>query len=170
MGGREIELLVGTDSQSNAHHPAVLEQALRAVESGAMIHPTSVPGVGPFPNAALGWVGARQGDEDAIARAHLYAALVADASLDLIGSRDTLVIDGRFSTAPVFVQALARLRPATRVFVSNDEHGVARGALHLVNGIATDTALDRVCPLPIDLTEYRARWRVEAEKSVVPPR
>jgi hypothetical protein len=171
MGGREMEMLIGPDTQSNAHSPVVLQQALHAVESGAMILPTSVPGVGPFPTANLRWVGARQKDEDAIARAHLYAALMADASLDLIGSRDTLVIDGRFSSAPVFVQALARLRSTTRVFVSSDEHGVARGALRLVNGEEADTtALDRVSPLPVDLTEYRARWRVEAEKSVDPPR
>jgi sugar (pentulose or hexulose) kinase len=171
MGGREMEMLIGPDTQSNAHSPVVLQQALHAVESGAMILPTSVPGVGPFPTANLRWVGARQEDEDAIARAHLYAALMADASLDLIGSRDTLVIDGRFSSAPVFVQALARLRSTTRVFVSSDEHGVARGALRLVNGEEADTtALDRVSPLPVDLTEYRARWRVEAEKSVDPPR
>ena len=48
------------------------------------------------------------------ALAHLYAALVADVSLDLIGSRDTLLVDGRFAHAPVFVQALATLRPIRR--------------------------------------------------------
>ena len=84
----------------------------------------------------------------------------------LIGSSDTLVIDGRFSSAPVFVQALARLRAATRVFINNDDNGVARGALRLVKGSESDTTvLERVPPLPIDLADYRHRWRESAEAS-----
>jgi hypothetical protein len=167
MGGREIEMLIGSDaSHSDARFAAThIEHAIRAVESGTMILPSSVRGVGPFPNAASRWVGARQDGNDAIARAHLYAALVADVSLDLIGCNDTLVIDGRFSSAPVFAQSLARLRPATRVFIGSDENGVARGALHLATGARAETALERVSPLPVDLTEYRARWRESAEAS-----
>jgi hypothetical protein len=139
---------------------------MRAVESGTMILPSAVRGVGPFPNATSRWVGARQDGNDAIARAHLYAALVADVSLDLIGCSDTLLIDGRFSNAPVFAQSLARLRPATRVFIGSEENGVARGALHLATGAKADAnALQRVSPLPVDLTEYRSRWRESAEAS-----
>jgi sugar (pentulose or hexulose) kinase len=168
MGGREIEMLIGADAlQSDARFAAThIEHAMRAVESGTMILPSTVRGVGPFPNAASRWVGERQDANDAVARAHLYAALVADVSLDLIGCGDTLLIDGRFSNAPVFARSLARLRPATRVFIGNDEHGVARGALHLATGAkAGTTALQRVSPLPVDLTEYRARWRESAEAS-----
>jgi hypothetical protein len=96
----------------------------------------------------------------------LYAALIADVSLDLIGSNDTLVIDGRFSSAPVFVQALARLRATTQVFISSDENGVARGALRLVKGAEPDAAaLERVPPLPIDMAGYRDRWRESADAS-----
>jgi sugar (pentulose or hexulose) kinase len=167
MGGREIEMLIGADApQSDARFAAThIEHAMRAVESGTMILPSSVRGVGPFPNAASRWVGARQDANDAVARAHLYAALVADVSLDLIGCGDTLLIDGRFSNAPVFAQSLARLRPATRVFIGNDENGVARGALHLATGAKAGSALQRVSPLPVDLTEYRTRWRESAEAS-----
>jgi sugar (pentulose or hexulose) kinase len=166
MGGREIEMLLGADAlQSDARFAAThIEHAVRAVESGTMILPSLVRGVGPFPNATSRWVGTRQDGNDAVARAHLYAALVADVSLDLIGCSDTLLIDGRFSNAPVFAQSLARLRPATRVFIGNDENGVARGALHLATGAKADSAaLERVSPLPVDLTEYRARWRESAE-------
>jgi len=166
MGGREIEMLLGADApQSDARYAAThIEHAMRAVEAGTMILPSLVRGAGPFPNATSRWVGTRQDGNDAVARAHLYAALVADVSLDLIGCSDTLVIDGRFSGAPVFAQSLARLRPATRVFIGNDENGVARGALHLATGAKADSAaLERVSPLPVDLTEYRARWRESAE-------
>jgi sugar (pentulose or hexulose) kinase len=168
MGGREIEMLIGSNARESSAPPgaAQIEHAMRVVQSGAMILPSSVPGAGPFPNATSRWVGAPQDANDAIVRAHLYAALIADVSLDLIGSSDTLVIDGRFSSAAVFVQALARLRTASRVFISNDENGVARGALRLVKGAESDTAvLERVAPLPVDLAEYRARWRESADAS-----
>jgi sugar (pentulose or hexulose) kinase len=165
MGGRELEILIGAVAQQCDGHfsPDTLEHALRAVDCGAMILPTSVPGVGPFPNSKLRWMGTRQGDSNAIACAYLYAALVADASLDLIGSADTLLIEGRFANAAVFVQALAQLRPSTRIFVSNEENGVARGALRLVNDAGVETEnLERVSPLPVDLTKYRAQWRENA--------
>ena len=38
------------------------------------------------------------------AAACLYAALVADAALDLIGARETLLVEGRFAAAEVFVR------------------------------------------------------------------
>jgi hypothetical protein len=163
MGGSEIEILLGTDqvtcepagSDAEAH-----TTALRAIESKEIVLPGLVPSVGPFPNAKRRAVNARRHDAEATALAHLYAALLADVSLELIGSRDTLLIDGRFSQAPIFVQALAALRPNTTVVTSHDTLGVARGALRLVQGVATDVpALKRVAPLPVDLSAYRARWR-----------
>jgi len=168
MGGREIEMLIASGPRHDATPPAgaQIEHALRVVQSGAMILPAAVPGVGPFPNATLRWVGAPRDADDALVRAQLYVALIADVSLDLIGSSDTLVIDGRFSSAPVFVQALACLRAGTRVFISNDENGVARGALRLVKGAESDAAaLERVAPLPIDMAIYRDRWRESADAS-----
>jgi sugar (pentulose or hexulose) kinase len=169
MGGREIEILVGKDIRDRDAHitdTTRLESAIRAIDHGEMILPSSVPGVGPFPNARSHRVGARPITEDATILAQLYAALVADVSLDLIGSHDTLVIDGRFSQAAVFVQALARLRPETTVLISKDDNGVAHGALRLVNRYNADTtALERVPPLPADMADYRARWREAAERT-----
>jgi sugar (pentulose or hexulose) kinase len=167
MGGREVEMLIGSDARLDLRFADLyIEHAMRVVESGAMILPSSVPGVGPFPNATARWIGARQDNNDALVRAHLYAALIADVSLDLIDSSDTLLIDGPFCNAPVFVQALARMRPSTQVFISNDENGVARGALRLLKDAESNAAvLERVSPLPVDLTEYRARWRESAAAS-----
>ena len=167
MGGRELELLIGTPASYNDAQPGEKIQrtrALEAVERGEVILPSAVRGVGPFPNAVQRSTGRLGLDVTAIA--HLYAALVADVSLDLIGSRDTLLIDGRFSRVPVFVQALARLRPNTAVFVSNDENGVAHGALRLVRRIEREpTAVERVTPLPVEMSQYRARWREAAERT-----
>jgi sugar (pentulose or hexulose) kinase len=168
MGGRELELLIGTQAP---HIDAQLGEkiqrtrALEAVERGEMILPSPIRGVGPFPNAVQRST-ERFGDLDVTAVAHVYAALVADVSLDLIGSRDTLLVDGRFARVPVFVEALARLRPDTAVFVSNDENGVAHGALRLVQRIEREpTVLERVAPLPVEMSLYRARWRDAAERT-----
>jgi sugar (pentulose or hexulose) kinase len=168
MGGREVEILAGTDVQvtSSVENADRLSSAIRAVEAGDMILPTCVPGVGPFPTAKSRSLAAKQKNQYPMALAHLYAAMLADVSLDLIHSNDLVLIDGRFSTAPVFVQALAGLRPTRQVLIGSDENGVAHGALLLANIKQTDSvALQRVPPLAVDLSVYRARWREAAERA-----
>jgi sugar (pentulose or hexulose) kinase len=168
MGGREIEMLIGNES-STVDVRGVLKihqaQAVEAVERGEMLLPSPLRGVGPFPNA-LQRATPPTSDHDQTVAAHLYAALVADVSLDLIGSRDTLLIDGRFSQSPVFTRALATLRQESTVLVSNDENGVAHGALRLTQRNArAPAALEQVVPLPVEMAEYRARWREALERS-----
>jgi sugar (pentulose or hexulose) kinase len=169
MGGREIEVLVG-EEYASAVNPSGAdagyreEVALRVIEAGEFILPSGVPGAGPFPNAKRAIARPISDIDEAGAKAHLYAALVADVSLDLIGSRDTLFIDGRFSRSHVFISALAALRPDTTVMVGDEEHGVARGALRLaVPSLASSAPVRSVAPLPIDLATYRSRWREAAE-------
>ena len=160
MGGREIELLAGSDA--SLHSDAAYSAAITAIKTGDMIVPSYTPGVGPYPFAPLRQPAPISPRDAAMAKAHLYAALLADASLDLIGSRDTVVVDGRFSRAPIFVQALANLRPTTRIVVSSDDHGVAHGALQLVRQ-GRHEPLKIVSPLAVDMSAYRARWRDAAE-------
>lgn len=176
MGGREIELLTGVEHQETdlglqasrlpeSSAAAQAECALRTIEAKEFILPSAAPGVGPYPNARGATLKDVASLDDATAKAHLYAALVADASLDLIGSRDTLVVEGRFSRAHVFVSALAALRPETTVLTLKEAQGVARGALGLVNpGQGQSAEAKRVAPLLIDIADYRARWRDAAER------
>jgi sugar (pentulose or hexulose) kinase len=162
MGGREIAILAGEDALTTDGRAAETWEttAKRAMDLNEMILPGCVAGVGPFPKGTAKSTTARRHGRDARALAHLYAALVADVSLDLIGSRDTVLIDGRFSQAPLFAQALAALRPQSVVWTSRDDQGVARGALRLVHGAAVPSAaLEQAAPLQADLTRYRARWR-----------
>jgi sugar (pentulose or hexulose) kinase len=161
MGGREIELLAGTDAP--LHHDAGEAAAIKAVESGDMFLPSYTPGIGPYPNAPAREVSPISARDAAMVKALLYAALLADASLDLIGSCDTVVVDGRFSRAPIFVQALANLRPTTRILVSSDEQGVAHGALLLAKQRRHEPPLKVISPLQVDMSAYRARWREAAE-------
>jgi sugar (pentulose or hexulose) kinase len=165
MGGREIELLAGIDAgDANADGIRVAD-AVKAVEGLQMFVPPQVPGVGPFPTPRSANPPGAHPKGDATALAHLYAALLADVSLDLIGSSDTLLIEGRFASAPAFTQALAALRPTMRVLVGSDRDGVTRGALDLANVPQTQAViLRREMPLPVDMTAYRARWREVAER------
>jgi sugar (pentulose or hexulose) kinase len=165
MGGREIELLAGNLATPDLPELRNSEQRalVEAIECNEMTLPGGVSGVGPYPNAKRGTLSPR---EHPLAHAHLYAALLADVSLDLIGSRDTVLIEGRFSAAPLFTRTLATLRPGTQVLVSNDENGVARGALRIAKVACPESpALSVAEPLAVDITRYRDAWRDAAERA-----
>ena len=129
------------------------------IADNSMILPTLAQGFGPYPDAAFDW---RNRPESWYARragACLYAALVADTSLGLIGTRDRLLVEGRFAEAQVFVRALAALRPDLAVYTANAHNDVSFGALRLLDpSLRPDGTLVRVDPLPQDLMGYRAAW------------
>ncbi len=158
MGGRELELLGGLDGAT----PEALLAALPAVLAAeSMVLPTWVSGVGPYPNAPGRWLAE---PDDPAARgvaAALYAALMTDTSLELIGARDRLLVEGRFGASPLFMQALATLQRDAAVLVNGgSEAGVAIGALRLVDPTVAPPAgtLERIAPLAADLAEYKRRW------------
>jgi hypothetical protein len=143
-----------------------IQSAMQAIKAGEMILPTAVPGVGPYPHSKQRRVNVPAIPTDTTTLAHLYAALLADVSLDLIGSRDVLIIDGRFAHSPVFTRALASLRTNTMVLINQAEEGVARGALSLLDRkIPAHDQWEKISPIPIDIKAYRARWREAAEQS-----
>jgi sugar (pentulose or hexulose) kinase len=162
MGGREAELIGGVDSfalTDNYHPDALIARLPTLLANGAAAFPSFVPGVGPFPTSIGEWRNkpADAGDQRAITG--LYLALMADAALNLIGSRERLLIEGRFAEAVIFVRALAALRPQQQVFVSNAHQDVAYGALRLIDpDLAPACVLTPVKPLEIDLITYAAEW------------
>jgi hypothetical protein len=114
---------------------------------------------GPFPDGRFDFLNRPDDWYQRRAAACLYAALVADASLDLIGSKERVLIEGRFAEAEVFVRALAALRPGTAIFTANAHNDVSFGALRLIDPALTPAGeLVRVTPLEQDLGPYRARW------------
>jgi len=118
------------------------------------------PGCGPFPHGEGRWVNEPADWYAKRAATSLYAALVANAALDLIGSRERLLVEGRFAEAEVFVRALATLRPETAVYVANAHNDVSFGALRLLDPtLAPQGELVRVTPLDADLAAYREGWR-----------
>lgn len=162
MGGREIESLIEIDTRRvdiKPDQPALLAAVPDLLAQGTMILPTLCRGFGPLPHGTFGWI-ARPDDWYARrAAACLYAALVADVSLGLIGARDHLLVEGRFAEAEVFVRTLAALRPDIAVYTANAHNDVSFGALRLVDPtLKPHGELVRVAPLDGDLQAYRAAW------------
>ncbi|TCJ39146.1 carbohydrate kinase [Parafrankia sp. BMG5.11] len=166
MGGREIETLIELDTRQvdiKPDQPLLIEAVPGLFASGAMVLPTLAPGNGPFGDARGGWHDRPDDWHARRAGACLYAALVTDVSLDLIGSKERLVVEGRFAEAEVFVRALAALRPETRVYVANAHNDVSFGALRLANPDLRPTGeLRLIDPLDGDIAAYRATWRERA--------
>jgi sugar (pentulose or hexulose) kinase len=163
MGGREIELLcerLEIRLDDAAVQLSMVESVEPCLTSGAMVLPTMVPGTGPFPDLAGGWVDRPEDPAQAAAAIALYAALVVDHALDRIGSRATLLIEGRFAGVAAFVRALASLRRDARVFTSTAEGDVSFGTFQLLRPeVAPPGPLAAVPPLDWDLTGYRQLWR-----------
>lgn len=165
MGGREIETVIEIDTRQVDIKPdqaALVAAVQRVLDSGAMLLPTLTPGFGPFPDGESRWIARPDDWYERRAAACLYAALVTDTSLALIGTEERLLIEGRFAEAEVFVRALAALRPDLAVYTANAHNDVSFGALRLIDPRLTPQGtLHRVEPLEADLAAYRARWQAE---------
>lgn len=162
MGGRETEILEDANKQID---PSTCEQELltlanRCVQDGVFALPSFQKGVGPYPDRLGCWIN-RPGEHLARrAAAGLYLALMMDTSLDLIGSSDRLVVEGRFMGDAVFARSLARLRPSQSIYLAPSSNSLCHGALSLVGaGRVPETSLVEVKPSPLPLGAYKARWR-----------
>lgn len=163
MGGREIENLIQIDTRQvdiKPDQPKLLAAVPDVLAQRSMIIPTLAPGNGPFPNDKGGWVNRPDDWYARRAGACLYAAMVADTALDLIGSRDCLLVEGRFAEAEVFVRALAALRRETKVYIANAHNDVSFGALRLIDpSLRPKGDLIEVEPIEQDIASYKAAWQ-----------
>lgn len=162
MGGREIETVIEFDTRRvdiKPDQPALLAAVSEVVQSGAMLLPTLAQGFGPYPTGSGNWIARPEDWYQRRAAVCLYAALVADTMLDLIGSRDRLLVEGRFADAEVFVRALASLRPEMQVYTANAHNDVSFGALRLIDpSLKPQGSLSLVKPLDQDISSYRSSW------------
>ena len=169
MGGREIEILSGVDARRvdiGPDQPALVAAAADVVARGARVLPTFAPGFGPFPRHTGRWIAKPDEPLSRGAAACLYAALVADVSLELIGAEQRILVEGRFAEAEVFVRALASLRPRDEVYVSNAHNDVSYGALRLVEpALPPLGALVRAEPFDAALDAYRGRWSEDVARA-----
>jgi sugar (pentulose or hexulose) kinase len=171
MGGREIQILTGGEAgrlDIEADQQQLLDALPAVLAGGARVLPTLAGGCGPFPQLQGRCINLPPHGPVRGAAAGLYAALVADVALDLIGAREQLLVSGRFAEAQVFVRALATLRPDTAVHVANARDDVACGALRvLAPALAPTARLSRVQPLAVDLDAERRQWRADLEHELI---
>lgn len=163
MGGREIEILTNDASMSDheLEESDILLAVQRVVDTNAYVFPTWTPGVGPFPDRAGHWLNPPSDVAKIHAAAHLYAALVANASLSLIGARERVLIEGRFSKSALFVRALASMRPDIKWWRTNTEQDVSYGAFRLArHDLPPHQPLEQIRPLSIEgFASYAKKWQ-----------
>ena len=165
MGGREVELLEQADPiDLRANKDLLVGRAKNMIRNGIQALPSFQQGVGPFPNATGRWLGLMPSDHlDRRAVASLYLALMTNVSLDLIGSKEILVIEGRFADDAVFTGALAALRAEQKVYLSDAGNSLPYGALRLFEPtLLPQDKLVPMAPLDCDLAGYAATWQSQA--------
>ncbi len=153
MGGREMEMLGAVIDKPGC------EGLAEVTANSVMVLPSFVAGCGPFPDCSGGWVNEPREPTQRRVAAALYAALVADTSLDLVGACGALLIEGRFARSEIFARALAALRPDMAIYTSDADADVSFGALRLVDpSIKPAGALQKQVPLRVDLITYKNLW------------
>lgn len=164
MGGREMEILEdGAPIDARGQEADMLRLATEMAKAGVYAIPAFQNGVGAFPNSRGGWTSRPSSQMQRRAVASLYLALMADTSLSLIGSREKLVIEGRFAADPVFTRALASLRPDQTIYLSRGGDNVPLGALQLIDEqLPPDAELSRATPLEMDMSSYAREWNTLA--------
>lgn len=154
MGGREFDLL----TDSNAIEPDT--KALDRIIGGqVMILPSVVRGSGPFPRHETGWVnGKAQSAAELTAAASLYAALMTQTCLQLIGASGPTIVEGPFSRNRTYLSALRSLTRRDVIAVLGST-GTSLGAA-LLAGAEPSPALkaDAVTPLDAAFELYAEEW------------
>ncbi len=166
FGGKEYEVLA-KGAPDSAASPTTVKVL---VDQGTYALPSFSDGGGPIANTAnrgriIGPPPATP--EEHASLASLYCALMVSESLDAIQSRHDIIVDGPFSRNDVFLELLASLRRAQKVFASDIKDGTAAGAacLGLMNGGLLPhivTTMREIEPAAFDLALYQKIWRKEA--------
>ncbi len=164
MGGREFAHVAGEPCELGPTPPAL---AAALVARHTMALPSFGPDDGLFPGRAGrgAIVGPPpKGPEERRALAVLYTALLTDACLEALGGSGDIVLDGSFTTDPLYGALVAAVRPGARVRVSRESAGPAAGAALLATHETRTAPVDAVLavPPPLDipgLAAYRGRWQ-----------
>jgi sugar (pentulose or hexulose) kinase len=163
-GGREFEIL----AKGAPAGVASIEAVSRLIGQGTLALPSFTDSGGPVPNS--GGKGRIVGPapaslEENSTLAALYCALMVSESLDAIGSKHDVIIDGPFSENDIFLRLLAGLRARQRLFTSDLRDGTTAGAACLAlmpDGRLPqiELALRTVEPAQVaSLSAYRENWR-----------
>jgi len=164
FGGREFEVL----SEGAPGEAATLTAVQHVIDQKAYALPSFTDGGGPVPHSGGKGkvVGERPASpEQRASLASLYCALMVSESLDALGSRHDIIVDGPFSKNLVFLQVLAQLREGQKVLASDLRDGTTAGAACLAlmpNGKLPHVPLSLTTIQSQNLTnlgDYRANWQ-----------
>jgi len=156
MGGREFARL--TEGLNGAI--TNLDAVSMVVEQGQILVPPLGDDGGPFDGRKHG--GPRgivpDSDEQAVARASLYLALMTDYCFELLKAKGPVIVEGSLIGNQAYLGALASLRQPAPVLVSSDATGTVSGAATLA-GERIPEELATVEPYDLPLPGYRRTWR-----------
>ncbi|KXO78415.1 FGGY-family carbohydrate kinase [Brucella anthropi] len=106
MGGREFDIMT-----EGLTVPPVIDQpdiVTRVLAQHIMALPSAVPGCGPYPNSNLRWINADMASEaERYVAACIYAALMTETCLHLLGAGGPVIVEGPFAGNPVYLEALS---------------------------------------------------------------
>ncbi len=158
MGGREYELLTSAWPQPTPED--VASAASDILETGCMLLPAVVQGSGPFPLREQQWVGKTPETAAQVhALASIYAALMTDACLDLLGADGDTIVEGPFADNAFYLRLMAALTGRDVLAVSGST-GTSAGAALLTGVQLPSLPFRRVEPWAAGPAKvYRHRWR-----------
>ena len=165
MGGREFaEICERTGSKPTG--TCSIGEIQSVINDGVFALPDFSGGSGPFGRRRAEISG---GVDEGLALANLYAALMIDLELDLLGASGPVVIDGSFTENEVLCGLVAALRPGCSIARLSGADGVAQGCLRLAQWESGQYH----APEPVQceqiklegLGEYRDAWRLRCEKT-----
>ncbi len=165
FGGKEFEVI----SEGASGEEASMASVQKLINQGTFAQPSFSDGGGPIPNTEgkgkiVGPIPSNQ--EQRASLASLYCALMVSESLDAIGSKHDVIVDGPFSKNHVFLDVLAHLRAGQKIMASDLRDGTSAGAACLA--LMPDGKLPHV---PLSLTTlkpsklaglqgYQAQWKM----------
>ena len=160
MGGREFDVI---SQQARGEIP--LEAVRSVMTQGQFALPSFAPG-GPFPGLDGRLVGPEPANAaERAAIATLYIVCMTLALLDLLRSRNAIIVDGGLAKNPLYLGLLAGLLPERAILRNPNAEGTASGAAALAwEGQGEDAGFADPCrpvarlDLP-DLSDYLRRWR-----------
>jgi sugar (pentulose or hexulose) kinase len=80
----------------------------RVLERRIMAQPSAVPGCGPYPHSSLRWINAETtSDAERHVAACIYAALMTETCLRLLGADGPVIVEGPFAGNVTYLEALA---------------------------------------------------------------
>lgn len=162
MGGREFDIAC----RGNAATEPDAATIARVIENRHMILPALVAGSGPFPqtHAAVPDLAALDPEERVVV-ASLYAALMTQTCLQLIGGAGITIVEGPFARNGVYLSAL-RTSTERDVIAWPGSTGTSLGAAILAGAQAPSSDGGVMAtPLDVDFSDYARLWHQRARAS-----